>query len=408
MREAVIQTILHVARNFPIIRFDAAMTLAKRHFQRLWFPEPGTGGAIPSRAEHGLTKEQFDAAMPEEFWREVVDRVAAEAPDTLLLAEAFWLMEGYFVRTLGMHRVYNSAFMNMLRDEDNAKYRRRDQEHAGIRPRSPQALRQLHEQSGRTDGGRAVRRRRQIFRRLHAAGHPARACRCSATARSKGSPKNTAWNTAAPITTRHPKPWLVERHEREIFPLFHKRYLFRGRRHFLLYDLFKPDGRVDENVFAYSNGAGGERALVVYHNNIAETRGWIRTSAAFAVKTGSGDEKRWSGKDLRDGLRLPDDPAAWVVFKDQFDQASNISATAGSSASKALSSSSPRTNAMCSRTSARSGTAGTGACQAGGGIERQRRAWRIDEAAREVVLAAGPDAVQGAGQRRFFQLAVGE
>ena len=32
-------------------------------------------------------------------------------------------MEGYFVRTLGMHRVYNSAFMNMLRDEDNAKYR---------------------------------------------------------------------------------------------------------------------------------------------------------------------------------------------------------------------------------------------------------------------------------------------
>jgi hypothetical protein len=52
-----------------------------------------------------------------------VDRVAAEVPDTLLLAEAFWLMEGYFVRTLGMHRVYNSAFMHMLRDEDNAKYR---------------------------------------------------------------------------------------------------------------------------------------------------------------------------------------------------------------------------------------------------------------------------------------------
>ena len=61
--------------------------------------------------------------MPVEFWREVVDRVAQEVPDTLLLAEAFWLMEGYFVRTLGMHRVYNSAFMNMLRDEKNAEYR---------------------------------------------------------------------------------------------------------------------------------------------------------------------------------------------------------------------------------------------------------------------------------------------
>ena len=56
VREAVIQTILHVARKFPIIRFDAAMTLAKKHYQRLWFPEPGSGGDIPSRAEHGLTK----------------------------------------------------------------------------------------------------------------------------------------------------------------------------------------------------------------------------------------------------------------------------------------------------------------------------------------------------------------
>jgi hypothetical protein len=99
------------------------MTLAKLHYQRLWFPTPGTGGAIPSRSEFGMTKEQFDALMPVEFWREVVDRVAQEAPDTLLLAEAFWLMESYFVRTLGMHRVYNSAFMNLLRNEDNAKYR---------------------------------------------------------------------------------------------------------------------------------------------------------------------------------------------------------------------------------------------------------------------------------------------
>ena len=122
-REAVIRTILHVARLFPIIRFDAAMTLTRKHFQRLWFPEPGRGGDIPSRAGNGLARAEFDRRMPAEFWREVVDRAAAEAPDTLLLAEAFWLLEGYFVRTLGMHRVYNSAFMNMLKTEDNAGYR---------------------------------------------------------------------------------------------------------------------------------------------------------------------------------------------------------------------------------------------------------------------------------------------
>ena len=126
VREQVIQTILAVARRFPVIRFDAAMVLAKRHVRRLWFPAPGEGGgAIPSRAEFGtMTAAEFDAAMPIEFWREVVDRVATEVPDTLLLAEAFWMLEGYFVRTLGMHRVYNSAFMHMLRDEDNAGYRK--------------------------------------------------------------------------------------------------------------------------------------------------------------------------------------------------------------------------------------------------------------------------------------------
>ena len=123
VREHVIHVILNVARRFPIIRFDAAMVLAKRHVQRLWFPLPGAGGSIPSRAEDAMSQEAFDALMPHEFWREVVDRVAVEVPGTLLLAEAFWMLEGYFVRTLGMHRVYNSAFMNMLRDEENAKYR---------------------------------------------------------------------------------------------------------------------------------------------------------------------------------------------------------------------------------------------------------------------------------------------
>ncbi|MGA2587146.1 MAG: alpha-amylase family glycosyl hydrolase [Candidatus Aminicenantales bacterium] len=316
VREAVIQTILHVARNFPVIRFDAAMTMAKRHFQRLWFPEPGAGGAIPSRAEHGLTKERFDAAMPSEFWREVVDRVAAEAPDTLLLAEAFWLMEGYFVRTLGMHRVYNSAFMNMLRDEDNAKYR-------GVMKSTlefdPEVLKRYVnfmnnpdektaiEQFGDGDKYFGVCTLLATLPGLPMFGH----------GQVEGLAEKYGMEYRRAYYDEHPKPWLVERHEREIFPLLHKRYLFAGVENFLLYDMFRTDGRVDENVFAFSNGAGGERALVVYHNKFAETSGWIRRSAAFAVKTGSADEKKLVQRELRDGLLLPDDPAAWVVFKDQ-------------------------------------------------------------------------------------------
>jgi hypothetical protein len=95
VRHAVIETILHVARMFPIIRFDAAMTLAKRHFSRLWFPLPGQGGGIPSRSDYAMTPEEFDRVFPVEFWREVVDTVAQRAQGTLLLAEAFWMMEGY-------------------------------------------------------------------------------------------------------------------------------------------------------------------------------------------------------------------------------------------------------------------------------------------------------------------------
>ena len=52
VREAVIQTILAVARQFPVIRFDAAMTLARRHVQRLWFPcrrAPARSRPAPSR-----------------------------------------------------------------------------------------------------------------------------------------------------------------------------------------------------------------------------------------------------------------------------------------------------------------------------------------------------------------------
>jgi len=87
VREAVIQTILHVAHKFPIIRFDAAMTLAKSISIDCGSLNRGPAALIPSRSEHGLTRAQFDSLMPVEFWREVVDRVAVQAPDTLLLAK---------------------------------------------------------------------------------------------------------------------------------------------------------------------------------------------------------------------------------------------------------------------------------------------------------------------------------
>jgi len=316
VREAVIQTILHVARNFPVIRFDAAMTLAKRHFQRLWFPEPGTGGAIPSRAEYGLTKDQFDAAIPEEFWREVVDRVAVEAPDTLLLAEAFWLMEGYFVRTLGMHRVYNSAFMNLLRDEDNGKYRVVMKNTMEF---DPEVLKRYVnfmnnpdektavEQFGKGDKYFGICVLMSTMPGLPMFGH----------GQMEGYAEKYGMEYRRAYYSETPDQWLVDRHVREIFPLLHKRYVFAGVEDFLLYDVYTPEGTVDENVFAYSNGYEGEKALVVYHNKFADTRGWIRTSAAYAVKTGHGDEKVLLQRELKDGLNLRGDDEVYYIFRDQ-------------------------------------------------------------------------------------------
>ncbi len=309
VRESVIQTILHVARNFPIIRFDAAMTLARKHIQRLWFPEPGTGGAIPSRAEYGLTRAQFEALMPQEFWREVVDRVAAEVPDTLLLAEAFWLMEGYFVRTLGMHRVYNSAFMHMMRDEDNAGYR---QVMKNVLEFDPQVIKRFvnfmnnpdektaAEQFGDGDKYFGVCTLLATLPGLPMLGH----------GQIEGFREKYGMEFRRARWDENPNEGLVHGHEWKIFPLFHRRRIFAESEHFLLYDFKKTSGGVNEDVFAYSNRLGEERGLVIYHNKYASARGWVQTSCAFMDK-GSG---KLIQRSLAEGLDLP--RTGYVIFRD--------------------------------------------------------------------------------------------
>ena len=313
VREAVIQTILQVAKKFPIIRFDAAMTLAKKHYQRLWYPEPGTGGAIPSRSDHGMTKDQFDAAFPQEFWREVVDRAAVEAPDTLLLAEAFWLMEGYFVRTLGMHRVYNSAFMNMLRNEDNAKYRSVMKNTLEFEPEILKRFvnfmnnpdeRTAIDQFGKGDKYFGICLMMSTLPGLPMFGH----------GQIEGFSEKYGMEFRRAYWDEQVDQYLVERHQREIFPILHRRSLFAGVDNFLLYDFFTPEGSVNEDVFAFSNGLGSERAVIVYHNKFAETRGWIRTSVGFSVK--SGDNRVVVQRSLGDGLEIHPDDDVFVVFRD--------------------------------------------------------------------------------------------
>ena len=313
-REAVMQEILHVAHNFPIIRFDAAMVLAKKSIRRLWYPEPGHGGDIATRSETGLSTQQFNDAIPNEFWREVVDRVAQECPDTLLLAEAFWMMEGYFVRTLGMHRVYNSAFMNMLKKEENQKYRETIKNTITF---DPQVLKRYVNFMNNPDEETAIAQFGDgdkyfgvctlmiTMPGLPMFGH----------GQIEGFTEKYGMEYTKAYKDEKPSQYLVDRHWHDIFPLMKKRYLFSGVDNFLLYDLWE-DGHVNENVFAYSNGAGDERAIVFYNNKYDQAHGWIKQSDPYAVKTGNGDEVVMKSRSISEGLNLTAEDDKYCIFQE--------------------------------------------------------------------------------------------
>lgn len=270
VRAAVIETIVDVARRFPIIRFDAAMTLVKRHVRRLWHPAPGEGGAIASRSRHALPEDVFDAAMPREFWREVVEAIAARAPDTLLLAEAFWLMESYFVRHLGMHRVYNSAFMHMLADEDAGAYRELLAETLAFDPRilerfvnylttpDEESARERFGTGDKYFGAAAVL---ATMPGLPLFGH----------GQVEGMGEKYGMEFRAPRLDEAPDTWLVERHLREIAPLLRDRGSFSSAARFRLFAARSGGhgGAVAQSVLAYGFAADASGSTVVVFNDSA-------------------------------------------------------------------------------------------------------------------------------------------
>ena len=302
VREAVIEQILEVARRFKVIRFDAAMVLARRHIQRLWYPQPGHEGGIPSRSAAAIPAAELRRLMPAEFWREVVDRVAAEVPDTLLLAEAFWVMEGYFVRTLGMHRVYNSAFMHMLRDEKNAEYQQVIRETVAFDVRilgryvnfmnNPDE-RSAIDQFGSHDKYFGVATMLSTLPGLPMFGH----------GQVEGYAEQYGMEFRRPQRDETPDESLVERHRREIFPLLQQRWKFAGSSGFRQLTAFEGEAEVLD-VFAYANRADAgpaddqeRRSLVIYLNRYP--RAHVRIPG------------------VSQALDLDDDPPGYLVLRDR-------------------------------------------------------------------------------------------
>ncbi len=234
-----------------------------------------------------------------------------EVPGTLLLAEAFWLLEGYFVRTLGMHRVYNSAFMNMLRDEENAKYRSYLKKTIEFDPdilkryvnfMSNPDERTAIDQFGTGDKYFGVSTLLATLPGLPMFGH----------GQIEGFTEKYGMEYKQARMRETPNEELVARHQREIAPLLKKRWAFAESDNFVLYDFWNEHGTVDENVFAYSNVSGGERSLVLYNNTYGSTRGTIHVSAASMDK-GSGTLRQRS---LTDAMQLSADDSAVLAYRD--------------------------------------------------------------------------------------------
>ncbi len=314
VREAVIQKIFDVARKFSIIRFDAAMTLAKKHFSRLWYPQPGMGGDIPSRTDHSMSRAEFDSFFPDEFWREVVDRINNEMPNTLLLAEAFWLMEGYFVRTLGMHRVYNSAFMHMMMKEENSKYRELIYNTLEFEPeilkRYVNFMSNPDEETSIQQFGTDDKYFGVLTFMITLPGLP-----MFAHGQIEGYTEKYGMEYKRAYYDEQPKDWLVDRHEREIFPITRKRYLFSEVENFWFYDFYDLNGNLNDNIFVYSNRAGSERSLVLFNNKYDKAYGNFQKSTPKLVKI---DDENKFIKELNaaEALNINGNLNCFYIFKD--------------------------------------------------------------------------------------------
>ena len=142
-----------------------------------------------------------------------------------------------------MHRVYNSAFMHMLRDEDGAGYRKVIKETIEFDPEilkryvnfmSNPDEKTAIEQFGKGDKYFGVATVLATLPGLPMLGH----------GQIQGFGEKYGMEFRRAMLDEQPDPWLVARHEREIFPLLHKRAWFAEAADFLLYDFATTAGPI--------------------------------------------------------------------------------------------------------------------------------------------------------------------
>jgi hypothetical protein len=276
-RKAMKNCIVEIARKFSIIRMDAAMTLLKQHFKRLWYPNADAKDCVPTRNKNILTQYEFDLLMPEEFWKEIIELLEIEASDTLILAEAFWMVEKYFVQSLGMHRVYNSAFLNHMRQEDNKNFRKYIVEILNSDRSMLDSFVNYMTTPDEIPAAAIFGKGKRYFGvcgfmavlpGLPLFGH----------GQIEGLKEKYGMDYSKPFQDEKTDDQFVNEHKRLIVPLLENRMQFSSSQNLSLYDFINESSMVDENVFVLANQVGKQRTLVIFNNQDKTVNGRIGSS----------------------------------------------------------------------------------------------------------------------------------
>jgi glycosidase len=273
-RAKMIAEILRIAKNFSLLRFDAAMLLTNQHIQRLWFPIEADQSHIPSRENKVQENAQNIEANSKEFWLELIETLNKKAPDTLLLAEAYWMLENYFAHTLGLHRVYNIQFMRLLAENNNQELVQSMKHLASrdLRFLSSRAnfLSNPDEESAAYTFGDGDRYFCLCTLQATMPGLP-----IFAHGQAEGYRERYAMDIVSPNLDENPDQKLLQEHLKRISPLLHRRDLFGPATNFKLFEFCDSEGNVIEDVICFVNGNQHEKALVLVNNSATAVVGRV-------------------------------------------------------------------------------------------------------------------------------------
>ncbi len=311
VRNAMKDTIVNVAKKYKIIRMDAAMTLIRKHFKRLWFPDKGGDRYIPTREANTMTQGEFDSLMPKEFWFEVMEELRKTAPDTLIMAEAFWLMEKYFIQELGMHRVYNSDFMNQLRDENNTELLYYFRE---ILQSDPTTLEKFINylttpdedtaliQFGKSEKYFGVCGLMAALPGLPMFGH----------GQINGYSEKYGMDFSNAFMSEEADTDFIEKHKKLITPLLKKRRDFSSVKNLRMFSFFSDGENANHNVFVFTNRTDESRSIIIFNNQNMPVHGFFRDSIHQILDASSGERGKVN---ILDALSIPVEKYA-ITLKD--------------------------------------------------------------------------------------------